>query len=205
MNILAIKLENVENLVSSHFTGKWRRCTLVDQFIDFRDCLWGEKSGSLCLCGFYTLWVRRLWVGSTSATCVWCCWNGSVVDTLGGRSRLHPSSSQWGFSSAPHGAFLHFLTVVVNVRVCKCLWNSLYTCSCKYNFAMVTPVFTSCGPFKKSLFTCATLLLSFWRKYHESHTSCSSPLTQTGWRGTFFMKYDCERVIGWTFWGNSHK
>lgn len=25
MNILAIKLENVENLVSLHFTGKWRR------------------------------------------------------------------------------------------------------------------------------------------------------------------------------------
>lgn len=123
----------------------------------------------------------------------------------GGEGQTAPLQLPMGLLICPSWRFLHFLAVVVNVRVCKCLWNSLYTCSCKYNFAMVTPVFTSCGPFKKSLFTCATLLLSFWRKYHESHTSCSSPLTQTGWRGTFFMKYDCERVIGWTFWGNSHK
>lgn len=136
------------------------------------------------------------------------CWNSSVVDTLGGQVQTAaPHQLRMGLLICPSWLFLQFLTVVVyvHVRVCKCLWNSLYTRSCRYNFAMVTSVFTSCGPFKKTLFTCAPLLLSFWRKYHESHTSCSSPLTQTGWRGTFFMKYDCERVIGWTYWGNCHK
>lgn len=59
MNILAIKSENVENLVSSHFTGKWRRCTLVDQSIDFRDCLWGEKKWITV-----SLWVLYI-VGSS--------------------------------------------------------------------------------------------------------------------------------------------
>lgn len=43
MNILALKLKNVENLVSSYLTVKWRRRTLADESIDFRNCLRGEK------------------------------------------------------------------------------------------------------------------------------------------------------------------
>lgn len=121
MNTLALKLENVENLVSSHFTVKWRRRTLSDESIDFHNCLRGEKSGSLCLCGFHTLWARPMWVGPTSAppdssTCqsLSCCsltgcWNGSVVETLEGPVQtMTPPAPNGASPSAPRGASSSF-------------------------------------------------------------------------------------------------
>lgn len=181
----------------------------------------GEKSRLFVFFEGFCVYCGFIVAGSTLAGCSTVTVHVKVLSAgivlwLICRTDCYPTPTtqlQIGAPSAPrcappHGASFIFqlspgyiVVVYAHMRVCKCLCDSLYTCTrtraC--NFAMVTSVFTSCGPFKKSLFTCATLLLSFWRKYHESHTSCSSPLTQIGWRGTFFMKYDCERVIGWTY------